>query len=356
MASKKEDKALPDAPETEASDVKVVEDDKLDIEDIKDPAETLEEPEEDNESEIDLEELVEEKVEPQTSEPAPKYPVSEKKKEKKSFFTRKSKPKKIKAEKEPKQNVSQEEKKQKSGLATAVTIILTIIITTAVVLGAVFAYTKFVKPKTTDAPAKEEKVEAQDQVAADKFVWVNHAAGLNLRKEPTTVAEILAIIPNGTKLLVLDEDAGWYKVEYESKEGWVSKDYVTEKNPLLYESLIYGFSLDFPEAWAGYKVVEKTTEWGSFSAKTLYVALPYTDKNWIQSEDTPKGYASLFAITPFTLKQWSQVDESDKTKMTKLNQSASFVYTWTEGQAYPEDFAGKIGAINDIIKSFKLVN
>lgn len=50
---------------------------------------------------------------------------------------------------------------------------------------------------------------------------------IRLRKEPNTNCETLARIPAGTKLTLLEELDGWYKVSYEGMEGYISADYAT---------------------------------------------------------------------------------------------------------------------------------
>lgn len=50
---------------------------------------------------------------------------------------------------------------------------------------------------------------------------------VRLREEPNTSCETLAKIPAGTKLTLLEELDGWYKVSYEEMEGYISADYAT---------------------------------------------------------------------------------------------------------------------------------
>lgn len=49
---------------------------------------------------------------------------------------------------------------------------------------------------------------------------------LRVRKEPSTSSEELARVNPGEFYSLLDEESGWYKIEYEdAKEGWVSSQY-----------------------------------------------------------------------------------------------------------------------------------
>lgn len=52
-------------------------------------------------------------------------------------------------------------------------------------------------------------------------------ADLRLRQEPNTNCTVLAGINSGTKMLLLEELEGWYKVSHEGQEGYISADYAT---------------------------------------------------------------------------------------------------------------------------------
>ena len=48
---------------------------------------------------------------------------------------------------------------------------------------------------------------------------------LNLRKEPSTESNIVALISIGDECEVLDEEGDWYKVKYKDYTGYISKEY-----------------------------------------------------------------------------------------------------------------------------------
>ncbi len=53
---------------------------------------------------------------------------------------------------------------------------------------------------------------------------------LRVRSEPTVNASESAQVKPGEKYTILDEESGWYKINYEQgKEGWVSGQYVTKQ-------------------------------------------------------------------------------------------------------------------------------
>ena len=49
---------------------------------------------------------------------------------------------------------------------------------------------------------------------------------LNLRKEASTNSTVLELLNEGTKVEILLEEEGWYKVTYKDYTGYVSKDYI----------------------------------------------------------------------------------------------------------------------------------
>lgn len=55
--------------------------------------------------------------------------------------------------------------------------------------------------------------------------------GLNLRKEKSTDSQRIAQIPEGSKVLVTEEDGDWSKVTYRGFEGYVLNKYLKEVTP-----------------------------------------------------------------------------------------------------------------------------
>lgn len=53
---------------------------------------------------------------------------------------------------------------------------------------------------------------------------------IRLRREANTSSDVLELIGEGTELEILDEEDGWYKVEYEGLTGYVSSDYISVSN------------------------------------------------------------------------------------------------------------------------------
>jgi len=53
------------------------------------------------------------------------------------------------------------------------------------------------------------------------------ATSLNIREEPSTDADIVASLNNGTKVEITGESGDWYKIRYSTYEGYVKKEFIT---------------------------------------------------------------------------------------------------------------------------------
>lgn len=58
------------------------------------------------------------------------------------------------------------------------------------------------------------------------YAQVISKSNLNLRKEANTTSAVLISIPNGTKVEIIEEFDGWFKVSYKGHIGYISSSYV----------------------------------------------------------------------------------------------------------------------------------
>lgn len=70
----------------------------------------------------------------------------------------------------------------------------------------------------------DDAVEIAKQVGK-RFATVTTQT-LFVRKEPSTKASILSMVPEADELLIMDEVEGWVQVDVEEGTGWISTDYV----------------------------------------------------------------------------------------------------------------------------------
>lgn len=280
---------------------------------------------------------------------------SNKKKEEK---TKKAESKKDEEDNDPQDEITLHEKpqKEKKGFPTK-KVLIALAVILALLAGVVGGYLYFKSTNTQKEEPKKEEIKEEpkkEETTTGKSVYVTSEGGLNMRKEPDSKSEVIAVIPNGTKLDVLDEQGEWYKVKYEGKEGWVWKGYTSEESPLVYKNEEYGFQLTFPSNWSNYKVVKKDIDNGDgTTSPTFYVGIKVSDAN--SDAVVGKGYADMFAISALTNDQWASMETGEGPKPAYITKSSKYVFTWSPSQAGPDEVLDEREEVQDIINTFKLL-
>lgn len=88
-----------------------------------------------------------------------------------------------------------------------------------------------------------EEVTEIEEVIDETVVYAKTTAKVNMRVEPNTNCAVLASVPAATKMSMIEEVDGWYKVVYEEKEGYIRADYIE----LVEEVVISGAEVDTQE-------------------------------------------------------------------------------------------------------------
>lgn len=315
---------------------------KLDIEDIKDP----------EDEELDIDKAVSEEAPEETEEPVEEQEPT---KETETVLDEPAKG----VEETPAPETKKIKKPKKGWVKYAVIGVTVALVGAAAALGYMYYLQQKnkaaeVADTNTENQRTEEPEATEEPTAPTDYLYINSEVGLNLRQEPNTKAAVLAIIPYGTKITVLEKQTGWVKTTYEEKTGWVSADFAQPTDPLIYQDTTYGFGLTFKSDWAGYKFIEYQ-HLGSTTVKTYYVCLPTTDKVWDETASgIPKGYASLFVMGIYTKAEWAKLAGGEMLP-AKLGESDKYVYTYLPGQAYATDLKTQYGEISTIIKTFEVL-
>ncbi len=84
-----------------------------------------------------------------------------------------------------------------------------------------------VDTQDTQEPPVEPEIDNSEIIDVPVVSYAVPTTEIRLRVEPNTNCETLAKIPAGTKLTLIEELDGWYKVSYEGMEGYISADYAT---------------------------------------------------------------------------------------------------------------------------------
>lgn len=241
---------------------------------------------------------------------------------------------------------------------TWLVVLLTALATLLVASGGYVAWQSYKADKTLKAEEKIENpvVTKKDTTPAatdQKMVYVNVPEGLNLRKEANASAEVLAIVPYGSKLVVLETSGDWYKTTFDSKTGWLAKLYTQETDPLVYKNSTYGFQITFPSTWA-YKLFP--SKFGSSGITAgYYVAVPTADTKVDESSSgVDKGYASLFAISIYTPAQWDTAKGAGGPMPTLAVQNASYVIAYSLPNGITSsDLTAKVVEAKSVVATIK---
>ena len=150
-----------------------------------------------------------------------------------------------------------------------------------------YGFYTFQKMKLADSSTAESNVQTGDRpLAQSQVVYVTGAdGGLSLRKEADKSSQRLAYVPNKTKLETQEELNGWYKVTYNGKIGWISKEYTTTQAPpedpqksWSYCVTKYGYKIKYPLGWKyqdyGAFPVAQTVGLVAFSSQELPKTIP----------------------------------------------------------------------------------
>jgi len=86
---------------------------------------------------------------------------------------------------------------------------------------------------TTDSQQETEDQPSEQSGSSGDYVVISDTptGWLRVRMEPSTVASEAAKVNPGDRFLLLDEQSGWYQIEYEQdQEGWISATYAEKEN------------------------------------------------------------------------------------------------------------------------------
>lgn len=83
------------------------------------------------------------------------------------------------------------------------------------------------EPTPTEEQPTEQQPETSTENTINKAGYISSNASAHMRSGPGTQNESLGKLPRHTVITVLSEENGWYKVSYNGKEGYISKELVT---------------------------------------------------------------------------------------------------------------------------------
>jgi hypothetical protein len=220
--------------------------------------------------------------------------------------------------------------------------------------------------KSSDTGKIEIKLDTGDRpIAKENAIYVNADGGLSLRADRNPNSERLDLIPNGTKLTATQELDGWYQVSYNSKTGWVSKQYTTAVAPAedptkgwgTYTSTL-GYSIKYQTGWKaqdyGANDALKASSIVAFSNLELPATIP-TGSEFIAPvtvtvstktiEEANSSFSTVAGVQTETVTvsgvsatKYTYTQASSNTQMTAIVFSAGGkVFVLSEGGGYADD-------------------
>lgn len=126
---------------------------------------------------------------------------------------------------------------------------------------------------------------------------------------------------------------------------WQQNKYAGNKQQhnIIYTSSTYGFSLNFPQTWAGYIAKNRMLSWGNFG----------------NSDSVDFGFTaqdSLFNISIFGKEQWAKIQLVEGPKPTYLGENGQYVFGYETAQdAVNDTIVARMKDVKDIVKTFEFV-
>lgn len=227
------------------------------------------------------------------------------------------------------------------------------------------AYT-MIKNKPADGGKTEIKLETGDRpIVKENLIYVNADGGLSLRSDKSATSERLELIPNGTKLTATEELDGWYKVTYNGKTGWVSKQYTTTAAPAedptkgwATFSSPSGYKIKYQPGWKaqdyGANETLKASSVAAFSNLDLPSTIPAGSEfiapvtvvvSTKTIADAEKGYTTIagvqiesISVAGIAAKKFTYTASSSNTQQTAIVFTTSGkVFIFSEGGGYADD-------------------
>lgn len=128
------------------------------------------------------------------------------------------------------------------------------------------------------------------------------ASALNMRENPDTASETLAVIPNGEKVTVTEISDGWGKTSYNGAEGWISMEYtqyvmsgtLTDAPAVTPEETVTtaNTTISFEEtSTSEYTVISETAEITDCYGENVLCTVP--EKSVVKVKSTDNGFAEI---------------------------------------------------------------
>lgn len=97
----------------------------------------------------------------------------------------------------------------------------------AAVIVSILTLTAPVSVLATENTSTEQSASGYEVKDTSLTCYVNSEKGLNVRSGPSTDYSVIGTLSNGSKIEVTGESGGWYRFDYNDKDGFVATKYTT---------------------------------------------------------------------------------------------------------------------------------
>jgi len=95
----------------------------------------------------------------------------------------------------------------------------------AAVIVSILTLTAPVSVLATENTSTEQSASGYEVKDTSLTCYVNSEKGLNVRSGPSTDYSVIGTLSNGSKIEVTGESGGWYRFDYNGKDGFVATKY-----------------------------------------------------------------------------------------------------------------------------------
>lgn len=97
----------------------------------------------------------------------------------------------------------------------------------AAVIVSILTLTAPISVLATENTSTEQSASGYEVKDTSLTCYVNSEKGLNVRSGPSTDYSVIGTLSNGSKIEVTGESGGWYRFDYNGKDGFVATKYTT---------------------------------------------------------------------------------------------------------------------------------
>lgn len=163
---------------------------------------------------------------------------------------------------------------------------------------------------TTQAENKESSnndTKKENTTTLNKTAYIS-STGINFREEPNTDSKVLKVFLQNAKITILEDQGTWYKIKHNDQEGYVLKEYVSDKKVEVtsrgaVERTTTENKTTGTASTAQKKVEETTTKTSSKGQDAANYVKQFVGCKYVYGGSTPSGF-DCSGLTMYVYKKY----------------------------------------------------